>query len=272
MSQEKYELLRSLTKDSPKPIQLESITGKVPEWLEGSLYRNGPGRYEYGNKKYNHLFDGHACVQKIEIKQGKIYFSNKLLETESYKKTLAENRLYPVFGTADACSNLFGRLKTAFHKPNSIDMDNVNVSIFPYAKKDLYALTETGYMCRIDPDTFDVKERLSISDYIKTSKTSIAHPHVLPDGSWINLGMDGSKPGYGFTLHKSSESGNICDNSQLIATVPSSHKMGLSYFHSFGITENYIVFLEQSLKLNFKGALLDKKSINKNIVLFKNVS
>jgi carotenoid cleavage dioxygenase-like enzyme len=31
------------------------VTGEIPTWLNGTLFRNGPGRYEYGDKKYNHL-------------------------------------------------------------------------------------------------------------------------------------------------------------------------------------------------------------------------
>ena len=50
----KFELLRSLIKDNPEPVETKVI-GKIPEWLSGTLFRNGPGRYEYGDKKYNHL-------------------------------------------------------------------------------------------------------------------------------------------------------------------------------------------------------------------------
>ena len=44
---------------------------------------------------------------------------------------------------------------------------------------------------------------------------------------------------------------SCCQNSKVIASLPSSHLLSLSYFHSFGITENYIVFLEQSVLLNY---------------------
>ncbi len=50
----KFELLRSIEKDHPEPVETK-VTGKIPIWLNGTLFRNGPGRYEYGDKKYNHL-------------------------------------------------------------------------------------------------------------------------------------------------------------------------------------------------------------------------
>ena len=124
-----FELLRSLEKDCPEPVET-TVTGTIPDWLSGTLFRNGGGRYEYGDKSFNHLFDGHACVHKFSIVNGKVTYSNKLLETTAFKLTQAENRLYPMFGTADVCSNVFGRLKSLY-TPNRTN-DNVNVNVVPY--------------------------------------------------------------------------------------------------------------------------------------------
>lgn len=130
-----FSLLRSLTTSKQEPIEA-SVDGELPTWLEGTLYRNGPGRFEYGDKTYEHLFDGHACIHKFKIEQGRVVYSNKFLETESYKKTLNEKRLYPVFGTVDVCSNLFERCKGLFKFADTFD--NVNVNIVPFGK--LYLL------------------------------------------------------------------------------------------------------------------------------------
>ena len=97
-------LLRSLYQNSVFEIEAE-LSGSVPDWLEGTLFRNGPGRYQFGNKVYKHLFDGQSCVHKFKITGGKVLYSNRILETNSYVKTTTENRLYPVFGTPDLCSS-----------------------------------------------------------------------------------------------------------------------------------------------------------------------
>jgi carotenoid cleavage dioxygenase-like enzyme len=86
-----YPLLRSLTKDETPEVEAV-ITGQVPSWLTGSLYRNGPGRYEYGDKAYTHLFDGHGCVHKFKILNGKVFYANKFLQTDHFKKVNAEKR------------------------------------------------------------------------------------------------------------------------------------------------------------------------------------
>jgi carotenoid cleavage dioxygenase-like enzyme len=49
---------------------------------------------------------------------------------------------------------------------------------------------------------------------------------------------------------------NACEHAELIASVPSTRESGLSYFHSFGVTKNYIVFMEQAVTINFKQMLM----------------
>jgi beta,beta-carotene 9',10'-dioxygenase len=126
------DLLRSLTKRAQEPVEATLHGAELPHWLSGTLYRNGPGRYEYTDKAHKHLFDGHSCVHKFKIESGKVTYSNKFLETKSYTQAAHENRLFPVFGTADLCSTIFGRLKTFFELPDTFD--NVNVSILPFGE------------------------------------------------------------------------------------------------------------------------------------------
>jgi len=204
-----------------------------------------------------HLFDGQACVHKFEINEGKVVYFNKLLESKSYKMTVEENRFgNGTFGTPDMHSSLFGRLKTLYNS-TSDNMDNTNVNIVPFAQSQMYALTETNYLLQIDPKNLDIIKKLSVTDYIPTSNSIIAHPHVEQDGSWIDMGQNVKKPGYDFVKYdgkglKDPSLNNILENGKLINCIPSSHgSTSLSYFHSFGLSENFIIFLEQSLKINF---------------------
>ena len=61
---------------------------------------------------------------------------------------------------------------------------------------------------------------------------------------------------------------NICEQGEVIARIPSSHDFALSYFHSFGLTKNYIIFLEQSLKFSLKDYDLIQSSYNWHLYLF----
>jgi carotenoid cleavage dioxygenase-like enzyme len=242
-----YDLLRTVTKTAQDPVEA-TIHGKIPQWLSGSLYRNGPGRYELEGKGYKHLFDGHALIHKYKIDAGKVHFSSNFLNTKCYTKSTEENRLYEVFGTADLCSNFFGRFKMVFELGDT--MDNVNVNIVPFGNQQLYALTETNYMCKVNPDSLSVTDTYNVTKFIDTASTTIAHPHADTNGNWITMGMNNKSKRasyYEFVRFKNGpsvdEKTNMCEQGEVIGRFPSSHSGGLSYFHSFGVTENYIIFL-----------------------------
>lgn len=41
--------------------------GTFPEWLEGTLIRNGPGLYTFGETEMKHVFDGMALLHRFQI-------------------------------------------------------------------------------------------------------------------------------------------------------------------------------------------------------------
>ena len=247
-----HETKRSLTKSCEVPVKAK-IIGQIPKWVSGTLFKNGPGRYEFGEKRYEHLFDGQACIQKFRIENGQVEYSNKLLETKSYCGSLNDDRLYPQFGPKDLGLNIFGRLKQAFNPPDT--NDNVNINVAPFADSQLYAMTEGHLICQIDPKDLKVKNTFKLNEYFNDVVTSIAHPHVEQDGSWITPYVNGKKFQYEFVKYDASahisEEKSMLDSGKIIASIPSSHRSGVSYFHSFGITKNYIILLEQSLLINF---------------------
>ncbi len=88
-----------------------------------------------------------------------------------------------MFGTSDPCSNLLGRFQ-AFYYGKTSKMDNTNVTIIPYGKS-IYALTETCYMCKFDPEDLKVIKMVNAHKYVPTATTTIAHPHVEEDGGFF---------------------------------------------------------------------------------------
>lgn len=42
-------LVRSV-KETPEPIPTEA-EGTIPSWIDGNLLRNGPGKFEFGNRQ-----------------------------------------------------------------------------------------------------------------------------------------------------------------------------------------------------------------------------
>lgn len=93
---------------NPKPGQ---VTGHFPQWLKGTLYRNGPGQMEVNQDKYNHWFDGLSMIHKFDISDGKPTYRNQFLKSETYRKNVKANRIVvSEFGTnafPDPCATLY---------------------------------------------------------------------------------------------------------------------------------------------------------------------
>lgn len=48
------------------------ISGEIPQWLRGTVVRNGPGIYSIGGVRYKHWFDGLALLQRFHFEDGKV--------------------------------------------------------------------------------------------------------------------------------------------------------------------------------------------------------
>jgi len=74
------------------------VEGKIPDWLDGTIIRNGSGQFELNHAKpdqyydpnkrvcYVHWFDGLAMPHRFTIKQGYVSFASRCLITETYTK------------------------------------------------------------------------------------------------------------------------------------------------------------------------------------------
>ncbi|ESO91118.1 hypothetical protein LOTGIDRAFT_153552 [Lottia gigantea] len=226
-------------------IKLE-VTGTVPDWIDGSLYRNGSGVFQYGGDKINHLFDGMSVLLKFKIQDGRVMFQSKVLDTDAWNKTLKAQRLvcdqFSTKGVPDPCQSIFSRFFSIFKKkePN----DNTNVSVIERGDE-LWALTETPQMYRVDPNTLQQNKKVTMSNYVAVHLAT-AHPHTSDDGYNYNLGSC-MKPSRAYNIIRipTQPNGNLeNEKAEIVATIPSRWKTMVGYQHSFGITENYFVILE----------------------------
>ena len=87
--------------------------GEIPDWLEGTLIRNGSGVYRFGKKTVNHLFDGMAVIHRFEISKGRVTYQNRILKSNTYLRSKAADRLmvsqFGTLATPDPCKSTFGK-------------------------------------------------------------------------------------------------------------------------------------------------------------------
>lgn len=104
--------LRSCEHEIEKPVQ-GVVKGTIPSWINGTLLRNGPGKLNFGNDTFKHLFDASALLHRFSIEKGKVTYQCKFLKSETYKTNLAANRIvineFATVAVPDPCQNIFSR-------------------------------------------------------------------------------------------------------------------------------------------------------------------
>lgn len=226
--------LRSL--DSEVEVAALPIEGTLPDWLEGSLLRTGPARWEVGGTSMNHWFDGFAMLHRFGIGGGKVSYANRFLETKAYRAAKAEGRLrYSEFAT-DPCRSLFSRVFSVFDPRLS---DNANVNLVKLGER-FISMTETPLPVQFDVETL---EAAGVA-YEVPGLLTTAHPHLeRATGGMLNYAAKvGPRNSYRFFhLGPNSEAPEVI--TQLPVKEP-------SYQHSFGLTPNWFVLAEWPFVVN----------------------
>ncbi|XP_054011815.1 carotenoid isomerooxygenase [Hylaeus anthracinus] len=253
--------MRSCEKEVLEPI-LGTVTGQIPNWLKGTLLRNGPGSLKVGEYTFNHLFDSSALLHRFAIGNGKVTYQCRFVQTDVYKKNNAAQRIVVTeFGTRavpDPCRSIFQRVAAVF-KPGD-ESDNSMISVYPFGDE-YYTFAESAVIHRIDPETLETIGKVNVSDYVSIVNHT-SHPHVMNDGTIYNLGMSITPRGPMYnvvcflpsriTIDGSGEEKKLSmfDQATIVASVPSRWLLNPSYMHTFGITENYFIIIEQPLAIS----------------------
>ena len=142
---------------------------------------------------------------------------------------------------------IFSRVSTLFKASDEVS-DNALVSIYPF-NDEYFALTDTPVIHKIDPEALDTLERINLQDKLGIINHT-SHPHVMTDGSVYNLGLSIYKTGPAYNIIHFPSGENIFKNARIVAEIPSRWKLHPSYMHTFGITENYFIIVEQPFTLS----------------------
>jgi beta,beta-carotene 9',10'-dioxygenase len=215
------------------------VLGNIPEWLNGNLYRMGPGKFKYGETQVNHIFDGPGMVHHFNFEKGKVYYQNKFLRTNVYKESLQLGKLTHQEYSTDYRSG-FQKLMGLFGKRPKIS-DNANVNVLR-VKNDLLAITSSPSNVHFDAQTLNTYGKYKFDDDFEFYGTP--HPSLDPETGdvWDIAEVISGKPEYIFYKIPFGKS-----KREIVAKVPTKK---LGYMHSFATTENYIIMIEFPYFLN----------------------
>jgi len=215
------------------------ISGELPPWLQGSLLRTGPARFEAGPGRLRHWFDGLAMLHRFTIAGGRVSYGGRYLESRSYRAVRERDRIaYGEFAT-DPCRSIFSRVQSMFH-PGAAVTDNANVNVTRLGER-FVAMTETPMPVQFDPHTLDT---VGVRPFETPGHLTTAHPHLdRGDGGMLNYAAKlGPRSSYRF-FRVAPDSGTP----ELIGSLPVREP---AYMHSFGLTERYLVLAEFPFVVN----------------------
>jgi beta,beta-carotene 9',10'-dioxygenase len=222
---------RSLTAETREPVRL-AVSGTLPAWLEGTLLRTGPAKFEVGARTLNHWFDGFAMLYRFAIADGGVTYANRFLKSKAFSAAEETGKIsYSEFAT-DPCRTLFGRVAAVFApKPT----DNCNVNVSDYARETV-AFTETLMPIRFSPETL---ETLGVFAYGEAlgGQLSTAHPHYDAKRAChynyvTAFGMESL-----YRICRIGDDGAQQQIAEIAAERP-------SYMHSFGMSEDHLILAE----------------------------
>ncbi|WP_338729588.1 carotenoid oxygenase family protein [Haladaptatus sp. DJG-WS-42] len=214
------------------------IVGAIPDWLRGTLIRNGPGHFELGEGRVTHWFDGLAMLRKFSFADGDVTYSNHFLRTETYKARKQGNLGPGEFATAPA-TGFLAKLKSIVVPETT---DNANVTIGRVGGH-MVALTEVPRVVAFNPATLETHGEVSFDDDL-TGHVMTAHVHHDDErNETVGLLTKFGKPST-YTIYR------LPDGSLRREEVASLKVSRPAYIHSIGLTDRYVILVEAPFTVN----------------------
>lgn len=221
-----------------------TVTGNIPDWMRGTLVRNGPGQFEVGSTPIAHWFDGLAMLHAFTIDGSQVHYTNRFIRSNAYERDNANGKINYMGFAQDPCRAIFKKVMTLFTEVEAGNNAVVNVTRLG---DEFVAMTEFPLTVRFDPRTLQTLGVLDYNDKL-AAFTATAHPHYDPvRRAGINMMTEyGRKTAYQIY--------SLTDTAR--------HKLGevsasdISYIHSFALTPRYAIVVQFSLRLGNAAKML----------------
>jgi len=220
------------------------VEGSVPEWLDGRLVRNGPGKFEAGGNRVTHWFDGLAMLRAYAFDDGEIRYTNRFLRSEAYEDAMA-GRASGQFATDESgLRKLFSWLRR-LGPPEPTDNANVHVARLD---GEFVALTEVPRWVAFDPETLETRDEFAFGDDLSVHTTTA---HLVSDPH------RGEHVGYGIRFGRTHEYRiyRIPDGTRRRESIAAIETDRPAYIHSCALTPDHVVLPEVPLRIRMLRAL-----------------
>jgi beta,beta-carotene 9',10'-dioxygenase len=214
------------------------VRGQIPDWLRGTLIRNGPGTFHVGTERYRHWFDGLAMLHRFSFDQGDVSYANRFLDCQAYREARETGGIsYSEFAT-DPQRSLLERVAAVFRPEIT---DSAKVSVAQLGGRPL-ALAETPIQVEFDLATLASRGTFCYEDRLMGQMTTVHPQFDLERGRAYNLVTRYHRVSH-YNLHAVEGDGSV----RLVASLPVKKP---AYMHSFGMSPTYFILTEFPLVVN----------------------
>lgn len=264
------------------PVQLK-VSGSIPSWAAGTLYRTGPGEYDIkdtpkGTFKTTHWFDGFAHTHRFEIMtnpdgQIRVEYSSRYQAEKIMEQIRQTGRLSILsFGQRqDPCIGIFGKMMSVFKpRPTNTTPGSENVCVAVQADmpgytsnmdqknsghrgggKAIFTTTDTNVVQEIHPETLEpigIARQRVLNPLLKGPLSS-AHAQRDPvTGDLLNFNLDMGRLAT-YRVFRTNASTGTTD---ILATISGSD-VKPAYIHSFFMSPSFVILCIPSSHIGYKG-------------------
>ncbi len=222
------------------------VEGSIPDYIQGCLYRNGPGLFERNGVRKRCILDGDGMVQAFRIEGGRVHYKNRFVQTRKFKEESSAGRyLYDTWSTR-APGGFWSRLG------GRESANQAGVSILVRDGR-LYAFDEFHPPYELNPESL---ETLGVSWLGGGEGETVFSAHSKMDhrtGEWIFYGIE-------FGMHPKLHLTLLGPTGRL-----KKHKTfplpGNIYMHDFFVSEKHIIFNFHPVEVRPLNILLWQQSV-----------
>ncbi|KMM17143.1 carotenoid oxygenase family protein [Synechococcus sp. GFB01] len=234
-------------------VPLEPARGAIPAELEGTLYRNGPGRLERAGHWVHHPFDGDGMITAVRFSAGRARLRNRFVRTQGWLAEEAAGRfLY---------RGVFGTRKPGGPLANAFDLRLKNIANTHVVRlgDQLLALWEAAEPHALDPETLETRGLTRLNGLLQPGEAFSAHPRFDPGHhgapAMVTFGV---RTGPRSTIRLMEFATEGPEAGRLLSDRRDSFT-GFAFLHDFAITPNWAVFLQNAVAFNPLPFVLGRK-------------
>ena len=228
------------------------VEGTIPPALQGTLFRNGPGRFERDGFQKNNVLNGDGMIRALSIGPEGVRFRNKFVETPKYLEEEAAGRFNHATWTTRRPGGVLANVGGGGIETQA------GVTIYNVGRK-LLAIDELGLPFELDPHTLATKGTYQVGEPGKASDFKAHTKFDAATGEWL---LCGTEYGPSMRLHIIVHAPGGALKSHVVVPTPRQ-----VYVHDFFATENYILFNLHPVDVSLFSFLAGLKSLTDGIRL-----